>query len=79
MIKNKILNRNYLDSYGIFILKDFNEYFDIISLFCIYYDNFENADRFEFIDTRLGKKEWSFCKTNKFYNKNWLEDNADRF
>jgi hypothetical protein len=63
---------NNRDNFRIYLLEEAIELADLLSIFCLYYDNYNHGDHREvFVGHKLNWK-WTFSRTDRFYNKDWV-------
>ena len=75
IVKNSRIKNN-LDYYRVYSLDERTNLLNALKLYVLYIDNLYFSDRSEVV---VGKKEvtysYSYSKTNKYYDENWLMDN----
>ncbi|WP_156456304.1 hypothetical protein [Abyssisolibacter fermentans] len=77
IVKNSYIKNN-LDYYKLYLLDDFTDYSDVLSLFILYCDNNYYGNRNEIVAYKTEKSwEYSFSRTDKFFNAQWLKENFE--
>lgn len=65
------------DEYRIYLLDNYKFLADAISFFALYLDRTKYNSSYLLNKSKVIKKQWSYSKTNKFYDKNWIQSNFD--
>jgi len=75
IVKNLCVRDN-LDKYYIYLLDKYSELSTILSMFTLYYDNWNYGHQGEFVKAKYEySKQYTFNKYNKLYNPDWISSN----
>ncbi|PRR82665.1 hypothetical protein [Clostridium vincentii] len=65
-----------LDKYYLYLLDEYSQLSQALSMFTLYYDNWNYGHQLEYVKYKaVYQKEYTFSKYNKLYNPAWLSSN----
>jgi hypothetical protein len=77
-LNKKRTTENNLDWYVMYLLDDYKDLAELMSIFVIYFDSYNYGNRGEIVSNSSQKTwEWSISKFNKLYNPTWLSNHFE--
>lgn len=75
LIETYLNTNDYKYTHKLYIKEDYDEFADVLSLFVLYYSNYNFCKRFHMSKGSYNQKSWSFSRYNNKYNPKWHEIN----
>lgn len=76
LIEKVLTVTNNLDTYKIFLLDHYKERAKLLSLFTVYYDNWNYSSRGSMFYGTEYSKEWTYSRNNDKYDPDWKSKNS---